>query len=102
MDFHGWTESKASTACFFQQLLASMLRENLRSSLIILRVRRGLASALAWRKASQIGMLAEQVADIYVIMAPKSSKWDACGPEPASQPYRIDRAVTEMRISWKG
>ncbi len=29
----------------------------------------------------KIGMLAEQVADLYVIMAPKSSKWDACGPE---------------------
>jgi len=29
----------------------------------------------------KIGMLSEQVADLYVIMAPKSSKWDACGPE---------------------
>ncbi|MBW2464985.1 MAG: 3'(2'),5'-bisphosphate nucleotidase CysQ, partial [Deltaproteobacteria bacterium] len=29
----------------------------------------------------KIGMLAERVADLYVIMAPKSSKWDACGPE---------------------
>lgn len=29
----------------------------------------------------KIGMLSERVADLYVIMAPKSSKWDACGPE---------------------
>jgi 3'(2'), 5'-bisphosphate nucleotidase len=29
----------------------------------------------------KIGMLAEQVADLYVIIANKSSKWDACGPE---------------------
>jgi 3'(2'), 5'-bisphosphate nucleotidase len=29
----------------------------------------------------KIGMLSEQVADLYVIIAPKSSKWDACGPE---------------------
>ncbi len=29
----------------------------------------------------KIGMLAEQVADLYVIIASKSSKWDACGPE---------------------
>ena len=29
----------------------------------------------------KIGMLSEKVADLYVIIAPKSSKWDACGPE---------------------
>lgn len=29
----------------------------------------------------KIGMLAERVADLYVIIADKSSKWDACGPE---------------------
>jgi 3'(2'), 5'-bisphosphate nucleotidase len=29
----------------------------------------------------KIGMLSEQVADLYVIIAAQSSKWDACGPE---------------------
>jgi len=29
----------------------------------------------------KIGILSERGADLYVIMAPKSSKWDACGPE---------------------
>jgi 3'(2'), 5'-bisphosphate nucleotidase len=29
----------------------------------------------------KIGLLAERVADLYVIIANKSSKWDACGPE---------------------
>jgi 3'(2'), 5'-bisphosphate nucleotidase len=45
-------------------------------------------------------MLSEQVADLYVIIAAKSSKWDACGPEAvlraaggrfgdlAGEPYR--------------
>jgi 3'(2'), 5'-bisphosphate nucleotidase len=48
----------------------------------------------------KIGMLSEQVADLYVIIAAKSSKWDACGPEAvlraaggrfgdlAGEPYR--------------
>ena len=29
----------------------------------------------------KIGILSEKTADLYVIIAPKSSRWDACGPE---------------------